>query len=98
MAAAVGAESLPVLVLTDRGLGTSNSAVAQGGLQLPPDDPGATARFLDDILRSAGSGVDEARVAHFVEEVAATVELLRRWGLELDTDEAGELRLRPGFT
>ncbi len=80
-----------VVVLTDRGVGTSNSAVAQGGLQLPVDDPAALERFADDVARSAGPAVDPARIDHFVRSVRPTIELLRSWGLELDRDANGEL-------
>jgi aspartate oxidase len=94
IAAAVAAERVPVILLTDRGLGTSNSAVAQGGLQVPDAGTAARRRFVDDIRRSARSSVDEARLARFVAEVVPTVELLQEWGLELDRDETGALRRR----
>jgi aspartate oxidase len=94
MAAAVAAERVPVALLTDRGLGTSNSAVAQGGLQVPSPGADALQRFIDDIRRSARTAVDETRLARFASQVVPTVELLQAWGLELDRDEAGELRRR----
>lgn len=91
MAASVAAERAQVHLLTDRGLGTSNSAVAQGGLQLPPPGDDALARFADDIRRSARAALDDRRLLRFVAEVAPTVELLQRWGLVLDRDGSGEL-------
>jgi aspartate oxidase len=97
MAACVAAERCRTLLVTDRGLGTSNSAVAQGGLQLPGEDASALDRFRVDIERSGGSGVDPARLDRFVSEVRPTIELLESWGLVLDRGPDGELvRRRAG--
>lgn len=86
-----------VALLTDRGLGTSNSAVAQGGLQFP--EPGERARelFKADMRESGGPAVDDARLDHFAESVRDVVLLLEEWGLELDRDSSGNLvRLSAG--
>ncbi len=89
MASCVAHPEVPTLLVTDRGIGTSNSAVAQGGLQLPDEDASAIERFRDDILRSGGPSVDTERLDHFVNAVRPTVERLRAWGLELDLDDEG---------
>ena len=90
--AAVSARSLGrVAILTDRGVGTSNSAVAQGGLQFPDDSPEAIDRFRKDMLASGGSGVDVRRLEHFTRSVREVVLLLEEWGLELDRDASGNL-------
>lgn len=91
MAAGVAADRVGVALVTDRGLGTSNSAVAQGGLQLPEPGDAALARFRADIRNSGGSGIDEARLDRFVREVRPTIELLTSWGLELDRTPDGSL-------
>ena len=91
MAAGVAADHVDVALVTDRGLGTSNSAVAQGGLQLPESGDAALARFRADILNSGGSGIDEARLDRFVREVRPTIELLTSWGLALDRTPDGSL-------
>lgn len=98
MAACVAAEALgapavpsPVHILTDRGIGTSNSAVAQGGLHLPDDGPEALDRFRSDMERSGGDLIDPERIERFVEGVRPTVDVLRRWGLQLDLDVDGHL-------
>jgi len=93
MAACVAAEAgVPVTILTDRGLGTSNSAVAQGGLQFPNSTVESRNAFVSDILRSAGDGYsDRRRVDHFAEMVNPTVERLIEWGLAVDTNDEGEL-------
>lgn len=92
MAAVVASEETGVALVTDRGLGTSNSAVAQGGLQFPAPGSAATATFKADMLSSGGASVDEARVDHFVAAVRDVVVLLEQWGLELDRDDDGRLR------
>ncbi len=89
MASCVAHHEVPTLLVTDRGIGTSNSAVAQGGLQLPASDTAAIERFRHDMLRSGGATVDTERLDHFVTAVRPTVELLQAWGLELDLDGAG---------
>ncbi len=98
MAACIAAVDRPVALLTDRGIGTSNSAVAQGGLQCPTDRSDSIALFRDDMLRSAGDvPIDPARVEHFVGEAGPTIELLRSWGLECDLGPDGSpLRLVAG--
>lgn len=92
MAAAVVAQSHSVVLLTDRGLGTSNSAVAQGGLQYPDGTVDAVAAFRNDMLVSGGETVDVDRLDHFVQNVRTVVDLMQKWGLELDRDEEGRLR------
>ena len=90
--AAVTARSLArVAVLTDRGIGTSNSAVAQGGLQFPDDNTQSIERFRHDMLASGGTAVDMDRLDHFVSSVREVVLLLESWGLALDRDESGNL-------
>lgn len=79
------------LLLTDGTLGRSNSAMAQGGLQLPRRDPRSLEAFCEDIYRSARVEVDAQRVRNFVAHVAEVIETLARWGLQLDRDQRGEL-------
>lgn len=97
MAACVASERCRTVLVTDRGLGTSNSAVAQGGLQLPDADPQSLESFRRDVERSGGDGIDPVRLDTFVREVRPTVDLLQRWGLVLDRDADGDLvRRRAG--
>lgn len=97
MAACVASEQCRTVLVTDRGLGTSNSAVAQGGLQLPDADAASLESFRRDVERSGGEGIDPDRLDVFVREVRPTVELLQAWGLELDRGPDGTLvRRRAG--
>lgn len=97
MAACVASERRRTVLVTDRGLGTSNSAVAQGGLQLPEADPTSLESFRRDVERSGGSGIDPERLDVFVREVRPTVDLLQSWGLVLDRSADGSLvRRRAG--
>lgn len=91
MAALAASSSAACVLLTDGALGRSNSIMAQGGLQLPLDDPSSKRHFLEDILRSARTDLDRRLVENFVDHVAETIHLLEQWGLELDRDERGEL-------
>ena len=84
MAAAEIGGRARVVVITDRGLGTSSSAVAQGGLQLPADTEAARAAMRADMLASGGDGVDPRRLRHFVDSIRPAVDRLVSWGLELD--------------
>lgn len=79
MAAVTACGSHRLALVTDRGLGTSNSAVAQGGLQFPEPGPGAQEMIRADMLLSGGDGVDRARLDHFVGSVRPVVELLETW-------------------
>ena len=89
MAAAEIGRRAGVVVLTDRGLGTSASAVAQGGLQLPADTDEARAAMRSDMLASGGDGVDPERVRHFVDSIRPAIDRLVSWGLELDRGPDG---------
>ncbi|HSM65373.1 MAG TPA: FAD-binding protein [Ilumatobacteraceae bacterium] len=97
MAASVASARRRTVLVTDRGLGTSNSAVAQGGLQLPEADAASLESFRRDVERSGGLGIDPERLDVFVREVRPTVELLQEWGLVLDRSADGSLvRRRAG--
>jgi succinate dehydrogenase / fumarate reductase flavoprotein subunit/L-aspartate oxidase len=97
MAACVAAPNADTLLLTDRALGACNSAMAQGGLQLPYATGASRESFVADIMRSARVPVDEVLVRQFVDTVSGCVEELEGWGLELDRDESGTLvRVRAG--
>lgn len=91
MAAATARSLSRVAVLTDRGIGTSNSAVAQGGLQFPEKNARSLDLFRRDMLVSGGADVDLGRLDHFVGSVREVVLLLESWGLALDRDESGNL-------
>lgn len=94
MAACVASEQCRTVLVTDRGLGTSNSAVAQGGLQLPEADAASLESFRRDVERSGGDGIDPDRLDVFVREARPTVELLQTWGLVLDRRPDGTLERR----
>jgi aspartate oxidase len=97
MAACTAAPHAETVVLTDRALGACNSAMAQGGLQLPYTTEASRASFVADIVRSARVPIDELLVRQFVDSVGGCVEELEGWGLELDRDETGALaRVRAG--
>ena len=97
MAACAAAPACDTWLVTDRAFGACNSALAQGGLQLPQADPDSLTRFASDILRSAREPLDAAFVDDFVGRVGACIEELEGWGLALDRDASGELiRRRAG--
>jgi len=91
MAACTAAPDAETVLVTDRALGACNSAMAQGGLQVPRPDAESRERFLADMLRSARVPVDEALVRRFVEQVGSCVDELEQWGLMLDRDGNGAL-------
>ncbi|MEN0063217.1 MAG: FAD-binding protein [Myxococcota bacterium] len=90
MAALAAAPRAEVVLVTDRAVGRSNTAMAQGGLQLPLTTPTSLAAFVDDMLESARVPVNEARVRSFAGSVPQTVAQLVSWGLQLQRDEQGE--------
>ena len=81
----------PTVLLTDRALGRSNTALAQGGLQVPFDTDRSRESLVRDMVTSARSPVQLDRVERFVAEILPTVRRLEEWGLVLDRDERGEL-------
>jgi len=92
MAAAVLAASVRTVLVTDRGLGTSNSVMAQGGLQVPTGPHEAAQQaMIDDLIASGGAETDPDLVRQFVEDILPTVELLEKWGLRLDRHPDGRL-------
>jgi succinate dehydrogenase/fumarate reductase flavoprotein subunit len=97
MAACAAAPYFDTVLLTDRAFGACNSAVAQGGLQVPLPDAESRERFVADIVRSARVPVNMALVRNFVDNVGECVEQLEQWGLVLDRDGDGALiRQRAG--
>lgn len=89
MAACVAGEAVSTTLVTDRGLGTSNSAVAQGGLQLPEASEQSMESFRRDMERSGGPTVSPERIARFAAAARPTIFQLIDWGLELDRDDQG---------
>ncbi len=97
MAAIAASERVSCLLISNGPIGRSNSVMAQGGLQLPLPTAESRELFYADILRSARTDLDEKLVRNFVEHVGGTVDVLRSWGLALDTDESGAvIRRRAG--
>ncbi|MEM6926125.1 MAG: FAD-binding protein [Myxococcota bacterium] len=90
MAALSATSSCEVVLVTDRAVGRSNTAMAQGGLQLPEDTVDSREGFVADMIASARVPVDEPRVRAFAEAVGETVAELIAWGLSLVTDADGE--------
>lgn len=90
MAALSAAQIGSVVILTDRRLGKSNSAMAQGGLQCPFASAESEARFVADIQRSARVNLNEVLLRAFASEVRPTVQFLESLGLALDKSESGE--------
>ena len=83
-----------VLLITDGPVGRSNTAMAQGGLQLPGPGDGPRDAFIHDSLASARVPVDRPRVERFVDHVRPVVERLMDWGLELERGPDGAPRRR----
>jgi L-aspartate oxidase len=82
-----------VTVFTDRGLGTSNSVLAQGGMQYPVD-AASEQSLIDDMVRAAGIPIDPERLQTFVAAIRPTVAELQEAGLELDRLTDGSLLRR----
>jgi len=89
VAALTAAPHAEVVLVTDRALGRSNTAMAQGGLQLPEPDAASREAFVADMLDSARVPVDEPRVQAFAGAVGAAIDELVEWGLELRRDADG---------
>lgn len=100
MAAIHASRASGCVLVTDGPLGRSNSMMAQGGLQLPFPTEASERAFFEDIMRSARTELDPTLVRNFVRHVRETVELLERWGLDLDRDGSGALvrRLAGGLS
>jgi len=80
-----------VVLVTNGGLGRSNSVMAQGGLHVPVDSPDGRRRMLHDMMSAGGPSVDPVLAGRYVDEIIPTIELLRGWGLRLDVDNDGQL-------
>jgi succinate dehydrogenase/fumarate reductase flavoprotein subunit len=91
MAAIEAAMTAPTLLLTDRAVGRSNTALAQGGLQVPFDNDESCRSLVRDMMTSARAPIQPGRVERFVAEILPTVSQLEEWGLALDRDDRGEL-------
>ena len=79
MAALAVAKTCPVLLITDRKLGRSNSLMAQGGLQVPPDDAAERDAMVEDMLASSRgrSSREKVRWNSFSREAETVVKRLR---------------------
>lgn len=88
------------ILITDRATGRSNSIMAQGGIQLPRDDPFDIEMTVSDAMRVGGDELDESRLRSFVEQLPLLQQRLEEWGLSFDRDENGELirRLAGGLS
>jgi succinate dehydrogenase/fumarate reductase flavoprotein subunit len=91
MAAIEAATIAPTMLLTDGAVGRSNTALAQGGLQIPFDSDESRQSLVRDMERSARAPVQADRVERFVAEILPTLRRLKEWGLVLDRDKRGEL-------
>ena len=90
MAAIHASEQVPTLLVSDGALGRSNTAMAQGGLQVPFDNPESHQSLINDMVASARIPIDLDRVQRFVAEILPTVHRLEEWGLEVDRDPDGD--------
>lgn len=80
-----------VLLVTNGGVGRSNSVMAQGGLHVPIDSPEGHRRMLHDMISAGGPSVNPTLARRYVGEINPTVDVLRGWGLRLDVDQSGRL-------
>jgi succinate dehydrogenase / fumarate reductase flavoprotein subunit/L-aspartate oxidase len=94
MAALAASTQSDVTLITDRSLGKSNTAMAQGGLQFPFPTEASVRSLQDDMIRSARVPLDRALNSLFVHEVREAVLELERLGLDFDRDETGAWRRR----
>lgn len=94
MMAALGADQAgsDVVVLTDRSLGKSNTAMAQGGIQCPEESRDSIEAFKGDIRRSARDKVDETFLDDFAGNVNRVIGKLAGWGIDFDADSDGQFR------
>lgn len=90
MAALQAAEVTSVILITDRKLGRSNSLMAQGGLQVPPDSEDERKVMIADMLRSSRGLSNPERVTAFVHNIAPTIAFLHGLGIDFDRDDTGE--------
>jgi aspartate oxidase len=92
MAALAASRLCQTVLITDRALGQSNSAMAQGGLQCPYLTMRSEASFCADMLKSARVELNRDLLTAFVSEVIPTVKELVELGLVLTCEESGEWR------
>lgn len=80
------ADQSKVLLCTKTDLGTTNSAMAQGGIAAVMSDEDSFDRHVQDTL-TAGAGLcDENVVRTIIEQGPARIADLVRWGVEFDLD------------
>ena len=82
-----------VVIVTKNGLTTSNTAWAQGGVATVLDAQDSFDNHIQDTL-TAGAGLCDVPVTgEIIAQAPQELNRLRQWGMQLDTDETGTLRL-----
>ena len=94
MAALAAARHGSVILMTDRTLGQSNTAMAQGGLQCPFPTAESEKSLVADMQKSGRVDLDAALLGAFAREVLPMVRELEALGLVLDREPDGEWRRR----
>ncbi len=92
-ALAASRQGVDVTLITDRGLGQSNSVLAQGGMQYPIDEASEES-LRGDMERAAGMDIDPVRLTAFVKAIRPTIAEIQGAGLELDRADDGSLQRR----
>jgi len=92
-AAVAAAEHGEVIVLCKRGGEESNTAWAQGGIAAAIADDDSPKRHAEDTIAVGAELCDEPAVRLLTARGAEAVDELRRWGMNFDLDDRGELSL-----
>ena len=100
MAALACAKFNPVTIITDGKLGSSNSVMAQGGIQVPKDSDIDRAAMVEDMLKSSRGLASRERIVNFVANINEAIDYLLDLGVQFDCEKNGTLirRLAGGLS
>ena len=80
-----------VALITDGKLGSSNSLMAQGGIQVPKDSDYDRSAMVDDMMKSARGLASRERIVNFVGNINEVMDYLFDLGVNFDSEKDGKL-------
>ena len=100
MAALCCSNSCSVTIITDGKLGSSNSLMAQGGIQIPNNSDKDRTVMLEDMLKSSRGLASRDKILNFVNNIDQAMKILLDLGVKFDRHKDGTLirRLAGGLS
>ena len=80
-----------VTLITDGKLGSSNSLMAQGGIQVPKDSDIDRSAMVDDMMKSARGLASREKIVNFVGNINEVMDYLLDLGVNFDSEKDGTL-------